>query len=165
MAKIIVYNNDSRRMETYHRAENEAMPYIQNNTLSVREFRGSSRSPTFWTSKRTMEAWNTTRRAFAAPIPLGYAFKRPYEGGHGTQSQHYSGTSFDVGQRLTSAQRASLRNLASRLGVWGYVEPAHLTPTWVSGISGIAPSKSLVTTVFSGLSPKREVVGKSGSFS
>ncbi len=27
MAKIIVYNNDTNRMETYYRGESEAMPY------------------------------------------------------------------------------------------------------------------------------------------
>lgn len=27
MAKILVYNNDNNRMETYYRGENEAMPY------------------------------------------------------------------------------------------------------------------------------------------
>lgn len=43
MAKIIVYNNDINRMETYYRGEQEAMPYVTNRTLTVREFRGSSR--------------------------------------------------------------------------------------------------------------------------
>ena len=27
MARILVYNNDTNRMETYYRGENEAMPY------------------------------------------------------------------------------------------------------------------------------------------
>jgi len=131
MAKIIVFNNASNRMEISHRAENDPMPYSLDRTLTVREFRGSSNSPTLWTSLRTMEAWNATRRAFASPIPLGFAFKRPWEGGHAPQSQHYAGVALDVGQRLTAAQRNNLRTLAQRLGVWTYVEPAHLTPTWV----------------------------------
>ena len=41
MAKILVYNNDSDRFETYYRDENSAMPYNANSTLLVREFRGS----------------------------------------------------------------------------------------------------------------------------
>ncbi|MDR1805933.1 MAG: hypothetical protein LBQ80_04080 [Clostridium sp.] len=90
MAKIIVYNNDTDRMEIFHRGENEAMPYNQDATLTVGEFRGSSASPTLWTTKRAMEAWNATRRAYGAAIPLRYAFKRPYEGGHASQSQHSS---------------------------------------------------------------------------
>ncbi len=32
---------------------------------------------------------------------------------------------------MSSSQRDKLRNLASSLGVWGYVEPKVLTPTWV----------------------------------
>ena len=36
MAKIIVYNNDTDRMETYYRGEEEAMPYNTNGTLKVR---------------------------------------------------------------------------------------------------------------------------------
>ena len=40
MAKILVYNQDTNRMETYIRGENEAMPYNANRTLKVKEFRG-----------------------------------------------------------------------------------------------------------------------------
>ena len=45
-------------------------------------------------------------------------------GGHGTQSQHYAGVAFDVGQNLTNAQRSVLRNSASNSGLWTYVEEA-----------------------------------------
>ena len=46
-------------------------------------------------------------------------------------SQHYAGVSFDVGQRLTATQRRQIYSVANSLGVWGYVEPLSLTPTWV----------------------------------
>ena len=42
MAKIIVYNNSTDRMETYYRGESQSMPYNTNGTLLVREFRGAS---------------------------------------------------------------------------------------------------------------------------
>lgn len=131
MAKVIVYNTNSNTLETFWRGENETMPYVLNNTMRVREFRGSSGSPTLWTTRQAMEAWNATRGTYGAPIPIGYAFKRIWEGGHGVTSQHYAGVSFDVGQGLTNNQRARIRNIASQLGVWGYVEPRNLTPTWV----------------------------------
>lgn len=131
MAKILVYNNDNNRMETYYRGESEAMPYNTNRTLLVREFRGRSNSPTLWTTKRTMQSWNSQRYLYGGPIPVGYAFRRSWEGGHGTQSQHYAGVAFDVGQRLTQTQRNRIRNVAISSGVWAYVEPAYLTPTWV----------------------------------
>ena len=82
MAKILVYNNDENRMETYYRGETEAMPYNTGKTLTVREFRGSSKSPTLWTEKRGMQAWNSFRYLYGKPIDVGFAFKRPYEGGH-----------------------------------------------------------------------------------
>ena len=132
MAKILVYNNDTNRVETYFRGEREAMPYNINSTLIVGEFRGSSSSPTLWTTKATMQAWNQQRRIFGAPIPVGYAFKRPWEGGHGLQSQHYAGVAFDAGQILSNTQRNALRNSAINSGLWTYVEPASLTPTWVN---------------------------------
>ena len=44
MAKIIVYNNDTNRMETYYKGEQEAMPYVTNRTLKVSEFRGDRKS-------------------------------------------------------------------------------------------------------------------------
>ena len=131
MAKIIVYNNDTDRMETYYRDLSESMPYNTNRTLTVREFRGASRSNTLWTTKRTMESWNTQRYLYGGPIPVGFAFRRPREGGHGYQSQHYAGTAFDVGQRWTNAQRAVLRNSAENSGLWSYIEPFSISPTWV----------------------------------
>lgn len=51
--------------------------------------------------------------------------------GHGNQSQHYAGTAFDVGQTFTQATRNALRNNAISAGIWSYVEPVALTPTWV----------------------------------
>ena len=131
MAKIILFNNDTDRMETYTRAESAPMPYNANGTLTVREFRGSSQSNILWTTKRTMQSWNSQRYIWGAPIPVGFAFKRPYEGGHGTQSQHYAGTAFDVGQTLSTTRRIALWNSANSSGVWSYVEPISLTPTWV----------------------------------
>lgn len=118
MAKILIYNNDTNRMETYYRGEEEAMPYNTNRTLKVKEFRGSSKSNTLWTEKRTMQAWNTQRYLYGRPIPVGYAFKRPYEGGHGSQSQHYAGVAFDVGQKLTNSERDAIRRIAISSGVW-----------------------------------------------
>ena len=63
------------RMETYTRAESAAMPYNTNGTLTVREFRGSSNSNILWTTKRTMQAWNSQRYIFGAPIPVAAAAK------------------------------------------------------------------------------------------
>ena len=122
MAKILVFNNDTDRMETYYRGEAEPMPYNTNGTLLVREFRGSSKSNILWTTKRTMQSWNSQRYIFGGQIPVGFAFKRPYEGGHGNQNQHYAGTAFDVGQNLTNAQRTVLRRSAQQAGLWRYVD-------------------------------------------
>lgn len=131
MAVIKVFNNDENRMETYYRAEHEAMPYNTGNTLTVREFRGSSNSNLLWTEKRVMQAWNSFRFLYGRPIYVGFVFKRPPEGGHGQQSQHYAGTAFDVGQNLNNTQRAAMRTLAINSGLWGYVEPVSISPTWV----------------------------------
>ena len=86
MAKILIFNNDTDRMETYYRGESEPMPYNTNSTLKVKEFRGSSKSNILWTTKRCMQSWNSQRYIYGGPIPVGFAFKRPYEGGHGNQS-------------------------------------------------------------------------------
>lgn len=131
MAKILVYDEALNRIYTFYRGENEVMPYAYGNTLLVREFRGSSKANVLWTTTRAMESWNATRRAYGKGIPVGYAFKRIWEGGHGQQSQHYAGVSFDVGQRLSAAERRKLHTIAQQLGVWGYVEPINMTPTWV----------------------------------
>lgn len=86
MAKILVYNNSSNRMETYYRGETEAMPYNSGRSLTVSEFRGSSNTGLLWTDRRAMQAWNSFRYIYGRPIYVGFAFKRPWEGGHGTLS-------------------------------------------------------------------------------
>ena len=123
MITVLVYNNRTGRMERYTRNLWDPMPYNQNNTLTVAEFRGKSASNILWTDRRAMEAWNRTRTAWGSPIHVGYAFRRIGEGGHADQSQHYAGVSFDVAQNLNTAARDQLRDLAASLGVWSYVEP------------------------------------------
>lgn len=131
MAKILVFNNQANRMETYYKGEDEAMPYNRNGTLRIREFRGSSTSNILWTDRRTMESWNNFRTLYGRSIYAGFAFKRCWEGGHGTLSQHYAGVAFDVAQNLNDQGRNYMRNLAQASGNWRYVEPAYLTPRWV----------------------------------
>ena len=131
MAKILVYNNSLNRMETYYKGEEEAMPYNTGRTLKVKEFRGASKSGLLWTDRLAMQAWNTFRYVYGKPIFVGYAFKRPWEGGHRNLSQHYAGLAFDVGQNLNEVGRNQMRNLAISTGIWNYIEPANLTPRWV----------------------------------
>lgn len=131
MAKLYVYDAYNNKLLKYNLSENDPMPYAYNNTMRVREFRGSSNSPTLWTTTTAMEAWNLTRRRYGKGIYIGYAFKRIWEGGHGTASQHYAGVSFDVGQNTTSSERLKIRDAAVATKAWGYVEPISMTPTWV----------------------------------
>ena len=131
MAKIFVYDAYTNRLMTYTLAESDPMPYSTGTTLRVREFRGSSKSTVLWTTVAAMEAWNLTRRQYGAGIPVGYAFKRIWEGGHGTTSQHYAGVAFDVGQSTTAANRRKIYNAANTTGALGYVESLSMTPTWV----------------------------------
>ena len=74
MAKILVYNNNSNRMEIYYRNLNDSMPYITNRTLKVGEFRGVSESDILWTDRRCMLAWNSFRYIYGKPIFVGFAF-------------------------------------------------------------------------------------------
>lgn len=80
MAKILIYNNNANRMETYYKGLSEAMPYNSNRTLTVREFQGSSNSNIIWTDVRTMESWNSLRYSYGRPIYVGFAFKRCWQG-------------------------------------------------------------------------------------
>lgn len=118
-------------MEYYTLGDGDAMPYNIGRTLTVAEFRANSRAGTIWTTRQTMEAFNISRNQWGRPIYVGYAFKRIWEGGHDPMSQHYAGTAFDIGQNLDSVTRDQLRNSLISSGVWTYVEPAYLTPTWV----------------------------------
>ena len=119
MARLLVYDAYENRIYTYSSlSESDPMPYSTGRTLTVREFRGKSKSPTLWTTIAAMEAWNLTRRKYGKGIPVGYAFRRIWEGGHGTRSQHYVGVAFDVGQRLNSASRRQIYNAARATGAW-----------------------------------------------
>lgn len=127
---VLIYNHQTGRMERHELAANQALPY-SGGTLTAGELRGRSDSQIVWTDRRALEAWNRTRTAWGRPIYVGYAFRRIGEGGHADQSQHYAGVSFDVAQNLPGEERDRLRELAASLGVWSYVEPKSLTPTWV----------------------------------
>jgi len=131
MAKILVYNNSLNKMETYTKALQDPMPYNVAGTLKVSEFRGGSKSEILWTDRRTMQSWNNFRRFYGRGIFVGFAFKRPWEGGHSNLSQHYAGLAFDVGQNLSEAGRNNLRSQAIASGYWRYIEPKVDTPTWV----------------------------------
>ena len=133
MARLLIYDAYENKVYTYANLnENDPMPYSTGTTLRVREFRGKSASPTLWTTIAAMEAWNLTRRKYGSGIPVGYAFRRIWEGGHGTRSQHYAGVALDVGQSLTQTKRTAIYNAARNTGAWGYVEPLSQTPTWLS---------------------------------
>ncbi|MCL2107248.1 MAG: peptidoglycan-binding protein [Oscillospiraceae bacterium] len=127
---ILLYNNDTNRMERFERDARDPMPYADSSLL-VGEFRGTSRSQLLWTQRRTMDSWVSFRRIWGQPIYVRHCFRRVGEGGHANQSQHYAGTAFDCAHNLSSAQRAQMRASAQSSGLWTYVEPAYLTPTWV----------------------------------
>lgn len=131
MATILVYNNDTNKIEKYNKNLTETMPYVTENTLTVREFRGSSNSNLMWTTKYFMQDWNELRKLWGKPIYVGYAFKRIWQGGHAGMSQHYAGLAMDIGQNLSNEERDNLRNLAIDSRLFTYVEPKVLTPTWV----------------------------------
>lgn len=132
MARLLIYDAYENKVYTYNSLnENDPMPYSTERTLTLREFRGKSGSPVLWTTIAAMEAWNLTRRKYGKGIPVGYAFRRIWEGGHGTRSQHYAGVAFDVGQSLTQSRRTAIYKAARSTGAWGYVEPLSQTPTWV----------------------------------
>ena len=127
MAKLFVYDAFNNRFYTYDLNENDPMPYSYGSTLKLREFRGSSGANVLWTTTAAMEAWNLTRRTYGKSIPVGYAFKRIWEGGHGTTSQHYAGVAFDVGQSSGADARKAIYNAAVATKAWGYVEPLSQT--------------------------------------
>lgn len=129
--KILIYNNDTNKMETYNKNLNDPMPYSEDRFLTVREFRGSSKSDVLWTDKRTIQAFNKLRNLYGSPIKVGYGFKRIGEGGHANMSQHYAGVALDIGQNMGNASRDKIRSIAINNKLYTYVEPKSLTPTWV----------------------------------
>ena len=106
MPKILFYNNDINKISVYNRTLEQPMPFNTRGTLTVREFKGGSKSDTLWTSLRCMEAWNSFRYLYGRGIFVGFAFKRPWEGGHSRLSQHYAGLAFDAGQNLNESRKS-----------------------------------------------------------
>ena len=39
---VVIYNNDTNRLETYWRRISDQMPYTENRYLTVKEFKGKS---------------------------------------------------------------------------------------------------------------------------
>ena len=137
---VYVYNPSTNRIEKSTLSLNDNMPYTTGKSLTVDEFRGSSKTTLVWSDKRFFQTWTNFRRYYGKPIYVGYCFKRIWEGGHGNQSQHYAGGAFDTGQNLTSSGRRALHSSALSFGQWSYVEPISMTPTWVHFDKRLAPS-------------------------
>lgn len=74
MAKILVYNPSTNRMETYYKSLRSHMPYAQ--YMSVKEFKSNSKADVLWTDKRAMQAFNTTRTRFGKPIDIRVRFQK-----------------------------------------------------------------------------------------
>lgn len=136
---VYVYNKDKGIIEKYELSPDDPMPYVSDKYLTVGEFKGSSNSPLLWSDKRTLQTFNNFRKYYGKSIPLRYAFKRIWEGGHSPQSQHYAGMAFDTGQALSPEERNNLHRAAVSFGEWSYVEPQSLTPTWVHFDKRLAP--------------------------
>jgi len=128
---VFVYDEVSKSIRKYNKRLSDQMPFSQKKYLSVKEFRGSSKSNILWTSKQTMESFNKFRAKWGKPIYVGFAFQRITRGGHSSQSQHYAGTALDIAQNLSSSERKKLRDLAVKMKVWSYVEPISMTPRWI----------------------------------
>lgn len=131
MTTVYVYNKVADKVERFEKRDNEIMPYVYNNSLTVGQFKGSSISNAVWTDKKTMESWGRFSDIVGKPLYIGLGFKRIWEGGHSGQSPHYAGTALDIGHDLSTAERNKLRVTAINSGLWHYVEPAYLTPSWV----------------------------------
>jgi len=97
MNRILVFNNDSNRMETFFRNDNDRMPYNAGGTLTVREFRARSTSRTLWTEKRAMQAWNSFRNIWRRTNRCAVRHLEGH-GKAGTQPNHNitHGVAFDV---------------------------------------------------------------------
>ena len=132
MAKIIIYNVNTQALEIFYRGENETMPYTYGTTMKVKEFRGSSSSSVLWSTTAAMESWNATRRSFNAPIPFRLCDSNVF----GKAAMDSSLSIMPVWhltavRRCSSGERNRLWRTAHNLGVWSYVEPQSMTPTWV----------------------------------
>lgn len=131
MARLLIYDAYENKVYTYNSLnENDPMPYSTERTLTLREF-GKIREPGALDDYRRHGGMEPDPPQVRQGHPGGYAFRRIWEGGHGTRSQHYAGVAFDVGQSLTQSRRTAIYGAARSTGAWGYVEPLSQTPTWV----------------------------------
>ncbi len=128
---IYVYDEVTKSIRKYNKRLTDQMPFSKNKYLSVKEFRGNSKSNIIWTSKQTIESFNKFRSKWGKPIYVGFAFQRITRGGHTNQSQHYAGTALDIAQNLSNNERKKLYNLAKKMNIWSYVEPINMTPRWI----------------------------------
>ena len=137
MARLLIYDAYENKVYTYANLnENDPMPYSTLTTLRLREFRGKSASPTLWTTIAAMEAWNLTRRKYGRGIPVGYAFRRIWEGGHGTPA--CSGTTAGYPTLRRGSRGCYVMILQDALSTLGYQ-----TGSRIDGIFGARTEQAL----------------------
>lgn len=76
MPTILLFNNQTGRLERFSRAMSEPMPYNTGGTLKVSEFTVGREYPIIWTDLDTMRAYNDLRAAFGNPIRILRGFRR-----------------------------------------------------------------------------------------
>lgn len=111
-------------------APDDPMPGTRTGRISVRAFRGRSKSDTLWSDLRALAALERLL-ALISPAAVRYAFRRVREGGHEGQSAHYAGLAFDVGHKLSTQTQMQYTRLALLHCGFDCVEPPFSTPGWL----------------------------------
>ena len=97
MARLLIYDAYENKVYTYNSLnENDPMPYTHRahpDTAGVPGQIGQSYPVDHHCRHGGVEPDPPQVRQ---EHPGGYAFRRIWEGGHGTRSQHYAGVAFDV---------------------------------------------------------------------
>lgn len=128
---LFVYDHILGRFDAFE-GLNICLPYLNFGSVTLAQFVGNlDFSDIAWTDRRVLEAYDRMCSLWGNTIHINNALRRIKKGMVLQQSAHYAGLALDLAKGMDSGQRERLRKLAVSCGEWGFVEPAHLAPTWV----------------------------------
>lgn len=130
--KILIFNNQMRRRETYTLNELDDMPYTSGGNVLVRDFLGDSMTTQMWSTAEFLQSMQRLNRVMNYKVPWMQGFRRAHEIASDEMMIHSRGTAADLGHsRFCPSEWQILRGNAEAIQCFDAVSDLDPLPNLV----------------------------------